>query len=236
MLDLIKNKVELKYQTVALLLRLVAFMVFCLGFSLLSAQKTIADRTISKEQWERATEGLDYSKDIKTKEEEKKRKPKAPSDLPSLPDMTGIGTVIQVLVILLATVLIGWVIFRMIQQPSNRKIDANVVVTLENLEEHLVESDLDRFLREALEAGKYPDAVRIQFLRIMKSLDQKGHIKWAKEKTNRDYLRELSNFAHIKDLRTQTRIYEKVWYGNMEVDRPLYDTLAPAFEALFRKI
>lgn len=216
------------------LMRIICFIILLSTYPVaLVAQGAMpVESTLSDEAWEAATENLDYSKDI----QRKKEPPPTPDyEVPNF-DFTGIGTFFQVLVICLGVGLLGWAVYFFVQQPTNKRIQGQGTVTIENLEEHLEESDLERFLREALEQERYSDALRIHFLQIIKSLNEKGHIKWAKDKTNRNYLQELSQSPFFAAMRQQTRIYEKVWYGNMRVDGALYATLAPDFEALHRRI
>lgn len=223
-------------------MRFIFFIIVCF-FSLSLSAQDVSEKEqfiLTEKAWEEASGNLDYSKDVEKKQDKEPKevvKNEEGNDI-SLPnfDFTGLGTFIQLIVICMGAFLIGWALYYFIKQPSNKRIDKQGVVTIENLEEHLDESDLDRFLRQALEQGRYGDAVRIHFLEIIKSLNEKGHIKWSKDKTNRDYLHELNQSTFLKAMRKQTRIYEKVWYGNMEVDNGLYSALAPAFKALKDRI
>ena len=111
-----------------------------------------------------------------------------------------------------------------------------VEITLDNLDEYLHETDLDRFLREALEKSDYPLAVRIYYLQIIKSLSEKNAIKWSREKTNRDYLRETREYRLGESFRVATRAYERVWYGNQTLSATDYARLEPEFKNLLSAI
>ena len=45
----------------------------------------------------------------------------------------------------------------------------------------------------------------------------KKWIKWKKDKTNRDYIRELSTTDWHSNFRSVTIMFEKVWYGKKEL-------------------
>ena len=47
-------------------------------------------------------------------------------------------------------------------------------------EEHIYESDLDRFIREATEQGNYALAIRLYYLAIIKELSLNRTILWKK--------------------------------------------------------
>ena len=93
----------------------------------------------------------------------------------------------------------------------------SVTFTLENVEDNIYESDLDRFIREALDKENYTQAVRLYYLAIIKELSLKKWVKWKKDKTNRDYTRELSNTTFQNGFRNVTNIFERVWYGKQDL-------------------
>ncbi|MGI9158456.1 MAG: hypothetical protein ACR2K1_01755, partial [Saprospiraceae bacterium] len=153
-----------------------------------TAQSDLTLRRIEPADWERASKGLDYSKDIP-----KKSPPPTESTEPSGADWTQqtemLGTLLQILAIAAAVALLGYGIFRMLNAPQNKQITrTGEVITLENLEQHLDETDIDPFLQAALKAQNYALAVRLYYLQIIKNLAAGRLLRWSKEKTNRDYL------------------------------------------------
>lgn len=193
----------------------------------------VETRTISEQKWQRAAQDLDYSKDLP-----KPPKPEPePSEMPSWPNPFGnfdgsfLGTIFQVLAILLALAAIGYGVYRMLQEPRNKRIARDgVEITTDNLDEYLHETDLERFLREALARQDYAQAIRIYYLQIIKQLSDSGAINWAKEKTNRDYQRELLEHPKSEIFRQLTLSYERVWYGNARLDAAGFARLEPAFK------
>lgn len=191
-------------------------------------------RTLEKQQWAKASSGLDYSKDVP--EEVKEKQQPASSPQPSAnwsAWFSWIGQMLQVLAIIAAIAGIAYGIYRTLNAPKNRQIARDgVEITLDNVEQYLHESDLDRFLREALQSGNYPLAIRLYYLQVIKRLSETGAVRWSREKTNRDYLRETRTHRSGEDFRAATRIYERVWYGNQPLDAPAYHQLEPAFKNL----
>ncbi len=199
----------------------------------------VAMRKIPSEQWADASEYLDYSKDLpKPPKPEKKRSSNFnPNFLDWTAATAGIGNILQVLAIILATGLIGYAIYRMMQMPRNRAIARDgVEITVDNVDQYIHETDLERFLREALAQGNYPLAIRLYYLQVIKELSAKNAIRWAREKTNRDYQRELRQHRLAEPFRVATLRYEEVWYGNQALDAAAYARLEPDFKRLLTDI
>jgi hypothetical protein len=194
----------------------------------------LASRKIEQNQWDEASNGLDYSNDLpKPPKEEKPRDLNFDPSFDWTSATQGLGSLFQALAVLVAIAAIAYGIWRMLEAPRNRLIDRDgVEITLDNLDEYLHETDLDRFLREALAQGNYALAVRLYYLQIIKSLSEKNAIKWSREKTNRDYLREMRGHPLAEQFREATRIYERVWYGNQPLSAGEYEELEPKMKGV----
>lgn len=199
----------------------------------------VATRKIEQNQWDEASGGLDYSKDVPKPPKEKQPR-ETPGYNPSF-DWTsatqGLGSFLQALAILIAVAAIAYGIWRMLEAPRNKQIARDgAVITLDNLDDYLHETDLDRFLREALAQGNYPLALRLYYLQIIKNLSEKNAIRWSREKTNRDYLREMRGHPLSEAFREATRIYERVWYGNRPLSAEEFATLEPKMKGMLAGI
>ena len=199
---------------------------------------TITEKKFDEKVWENSTYGIDYSKQVPG--EGKKRKKNdigEPDDdgdyAPAYEEEEQMPMVnsfwsgfFKFLLILMVVVVLAFVIANMVGAegwslaPSNRKIkpNQNIAISLENIEEHIHETDLDRFIREALQKENHALAVRLYYLAIIKELSAKKWIKWKKDKTNRTYIRELSTTNFYADFRNVTNIFERIWYGKQPLD------------------
>jgi hypothetical protein len=104
---------------------------------------------------------------------------------------------------------------------------------LENIEE----LEVDKLLRIAREQKDYRMVVRLYFLGLLQQLNEKGLIRWEKDKTNREYLSEL--FARetlYNDVRPLTLAYEEVWYGEHPVTDQFCEVIVRSFEQLNQKL
>lgn len=197
----------------------------------------VAMREVDQERWKDASAGLDYSKDVpKPPKEKKARDEKSYDEQPAL-DWTGmfqgLGAFVQLFAVLLALGIISYGVYRMLKAPRNRIIARDgTEITTANLEDYLHETDLEGFLREARASANWPMAVRIYFLQIIKQLSEQGAIQWSKEKTNRDYIREMRNHRHSAAFREAVRHYERVWYGSLPISKAEFEQMEPEFRKL----
>jgi len=193
----------------------------------------------SDEQWEKAREGLNYEE--KLKEPKKKEKTNETDRVDSSSwnmkeSLTNIfnSDLGKFISIALIVGLLVFALFKLLidkrTSGSKKIITAALSENYDGLEENLPETDLERFLRLALENGDYKLAIRILFLTTVQKLDELKLIHWKKDKTNLDYLREMrqnDNYARFKEL---TIAYEIIWYGDTTITSETYQKLNPIFK------
>lgn len=191
----------------------------------------ISPKTFEKKEWEKAIEGIDFT-EIKQEVERKKREAR---DLNASGWWSGIFKIllivagVLVVVLLLAHFLGGGNLFR----PKSQKIKPSVVpIDIANVEDHLEQADMDDFIQQATSKGDYNLAIRLYYLAIIKELSVAKQIKWKKEKTNRDYIREMGASSSFATFRNCTQTYERVWYGDSQLDRTTFNQLVTQFKSL----
>ncbi|MEO0404153.1 MAG: DUF4129 domain-containing protein, partial [Bacteroidota bacterium] len=143
-------------------------------------------------------------------------------------------------ILLLCALLVFLIVKAISSGNPDRSIKGVDSVTLnmeiDQLEENLAESDLERALRLALASGNYRAAIRIWYLASIKELNRGGFIFWKKDKTNRQYIRELYGSALQRDFQKITLVFEKVWYGEYEIGKESYDYLKDDFSSFLNKL
>lgn len=102
--------------------------------------------------------------------------------------------------------------------------------------EELQVADTDEMLENAMNSGNYKEAVRVQYLRILQILMHKNLINPSIEKTNYDYVQELSGKKYENDFLKLTVIFERIWYGNSDINAVFYKEIVPEFDAFFNQI
>lgn len=96
-------------------------------------------------------------------------------------------------------------------------------------DEDIREMDLLALIRDAEQAGDLRRAIRLHYLLVLRQLVDQGVLRWSPERTDRDYMAQISDpalrarFAHV------ALIFQWVWYGHAEVDRDRYESVRRPF-------
>ncbi|HEX6190923.1 MAG TPA: hypothetical protein VFZ42_01100 [Chitinophagaceae bacterium] len=87
-----------------------------------------------------------------------------------------------------------------------------------------------REIDRAAGAGNYRLAIRLMFLRLLKNLSQKNIIQYGHDRTNFDYLLQLSSTRYYPEFFKITRHYEYSWYGKFEISKETYAFIKNEFD------
>ncbi|QXP78654.1 MULTISPECIES: DUF4129 domain-containing protein [Winogradskyella] len=100
-------------------------------------------------------------------------------------------------------------------------------------EEQIIKNeDIPSLIQEAVNQNNYRLAIRYYYLLSLKHLTESDSISWKPQKTNEDYINEIS-IDHLKtEFKNITRIYDYVWYGEFNIDAIKFETLRLPFEHL----
>lgn len=116
---------------------------------------------------------------------------------------------------------------------SDKEIDQPEVV-ISSPEDQII--DFDEAIRLQLMQQQYRQAIRLLYIQLINLLKSKDYIHYSKEKTNIDYLYDLTN----KDLKSQfntiTSIYNYVWYGDIEIGEEQYLRLEKSFQSFYAAV
>jgi hypothetical protein len=128
-----------------------------------------------------------------------------------------------------ATVLILiWFLHRNIEPVWYHEGSANHIMHAVD-KENLIEADFDTLIQNEIKLGNYNNAVRLLFLQTLQKLINQGFIKWEKEKTNYDYLKEIREKIPGSSFNELLCIYECCWYGNQYVDSTKFSNINHRF-------
>ncbi len=214
-------------------LLLVYILVFAL-LPLLGQETSPVYHPIDKSKWEKTVEGMDFQ------ETEKKAEESEPIDInfPQQREPFSLSLPLQIVgYVLIGILLIGILIYffgkGLFKNPKVIPTNDHIIT---DLDERPMESDLERYLRQALENKDFRLAIRIYYLMLLKLLNDKELITWKKNKTNMDYLIEMRNHPNYNQLSQQTLIYEYVWYGEQSIAEPQYKTVSQTFIQLLQNM
>lgn len=96
--------------------------------------------------------------------------------------------------------------------------------------------DLDEEIRLQVEKQQYRLAIRLLYLKVINRLRSNGYIHFSKEKTNFDYLRDLTDTDLKSRFFTITSIYNHVWYGDVEIAEDQFLRFEKSFQSLYTAI
>ncbi|WMJ71900.1 DUF4129 domain-containing protein [Cytophagaceae bacterium ABcell3] len=153
-------------------------------------------------------------------------------------DFSGMANVGEVLLWVAILALIVFVVFKLLKVDfaSLWRSDANVPAI--NSEEGELPStpDLQMLLEKAVETQDFRNAVRYYYLIILQELGQRNFIRWAAEKTNRDYLSEIKNPSLKPGFRNVSSVFDHIWYGGFELSEERYKQIDHSFADFLHKL
>lgn len=95
--------------------------------------------------------------------------------------------------------------------------------------EEISNIDFENEIKKCIENQDFKRAVRLHFLLILTILYEKNIIKLRQDKTNYDYLNEISEFEIKNSFSTTSTIFEFVQYGDFVIDGNLFYQIEPEF-------
>ena len=177
---------------------------------------------------------------LKNKQDSKVEKPNVRASTgPGWLDRVFSSPATKVFFWILAGIFILFILYRLFLAESFfKKKPANF--TASNPEDSADESgddnDFDRNISLALDKGNFRLAIRYHYLKVLQSLAVKKLIEPAADKTNYQYVREMTYQPYQNDFASLTLSYEYVWYGEFNIDAKLYAKIAPGFSGFNQKI
>jgi hypothetical protein len=195
-------------------------------------EEKITVKKFDEKKWKKIIGSTDYNEEPPEPEKQDTREPMSLGNWNS--DLLGalayviiIGVIVSILYFVLRNVKAG---------SPKRKLNVEVGDTAHHIE-NIEDLDVISLLQKTINEGNYRLAVRLYFLGLLKELNQQGVILWKKDKTNHDYLSELSvKDFHYDEVRELTLAYEQVWYGEHRLTTESYQQLFAAFENLHQKL
>ena len=94
-------------------------------------------------------------------------------------------------------------------------------------------TDYETLKTKAAKAGDYRMAVRYHYLNTLQKLTNKALLVFSPDKTNYQYVRELSGKPMGPAFARLTLDYEYVWFGKFELDEALYQQINHHFSQFF---
>ncbi len=116
---------------------------------------------------------------------------------------------------------------------DNRQIVPPDYYVEDPLDEHF---DFAEAIRNQIMLHNFRNAIRLLHLKLLSDMDSKGIVKISREKTNRDYTREITNGTLRSSFAGLATIYNRVWFGNYNISEDEFDIMAKGFYTLSEEI
>ena len=101
-------------------------------------------------------------------------------------------------------------------------------------ENTIAAEDLENLIKAAIGNKKYDEALKLMFNRALQMLDEKELIQWKSDKTNHDYLYEISGHPSKADFFKLMLAYEYVEYGDFHLRNEDFNQISESYSS-FRK-
>lgn len=95
--------------------------------------------------------------------------------------------------------------------------------------ENIYELDFEKEISKAVNENNFRLATRMLYLQLLRNLADRELIQYSHEKTNRNYLFQLSGTSHYKDFFRLTRHFEYVWYGKFSLSKDQFELVQTDF-------
>ena len=123
-------------------------------------------------------------------------------------------------------VFIAWLFYKL--NPGARLLKSKEAPEMFfTVEEEIIKSkDIQELINKALEKKDFRLAVRYYYLLLLKNLTDVHLIEYEFDKTNSDYLKEITKKTINLNFEKATLLYEYIWYGNFSVsEKDFYKAL-----------
>lgn len=150
------------------------------------------------------------------------------------PSSYGLSKSTTILIYVIILVLVLSILYLVFSNNSEEETDEAAVPIYQEELEDIKELDVDSALEEAIQSGDFRGAIRFQFLRVLKILNERDYILWSQEKTNRQYLQEIKDTAFYEEVKILTQVFENAWYGNYRIAKSEFDQVVLLFNAFHK--
>lgn len=115
---------------------------------------------------------------------------------------------------------------------KNKSINRYEDINAENIEH----ADIHALIKNAENDGDYRLAIRYYYLLILKTLSLKNHIKFEDDKTNAEYLNEISGKPFSQGFSYVSYLYNYIWYGKFSIEEGQYQKAKDNFTTLLNQV
>jgi len=130
----------------------------------------------------------------------------------------------------LGVALILYIVFKTIGAENIfRKKSKETILPYDVITENIHEIDYEQELQRLVSERKFRLAVRLLYLRALKKLSDAEIIDWQPDKTNYNYLMEITKPELKNDFSKLTLQFDYIWYGDFPIDEVKFEPINQSF-------
>ena len=148
---------------------------------------------------------------------------------------------VEILMKVIAILIILFVVYLIVKIIINKEggwifgKSAKKITVSEITEEDIHSLDFNTIITKAKNEKNYRLATRYYYLWLLKSFSDRNIIEWDIEKTNGDYINEISNVELKSEFQFLSYVYEYSWYGEFDLTQTDFEKTETAFLKLITK-
>ncbi|HEY1045507.1 MAG TPA: DUF4129 domain-containing protein [Bacteroidia bacterium] len=183
---------------------------------------------LNQDEWKNRSATIDYKDSTKKRDttnfklSSPKGKRKQTSKIPDV--------LIYIVLAIAVVVLLFLILKKGRFNKRNKAIELTDPTTID--EHNIDEIEFDVLQKEALRIGDHALAFRYGYLNVLKGLRSKNLIFYKKERTNFEYLNQLTGTEFSEPFGQLTLQFDKTWYGDYPMDQSTYDAVQPVFDQI----
>lgn len=116
------------------------------------------------------------------------------------------------------------------------KRSQETILPYDVITENIHDIDYDQELNRLISEGKYRLAVRMLYLQSLKKLSDAQIIQWQPDKTNYNYLTEISKPELKNGFSDLTLQFDYIWYGDFPIDADKFEPIKQSFNQFNNQI
>lgn len=144
-----------------------------------------------------------------------------------------VADVLYKLLAVVALVIFIWIMYRVLfsgkRLLAKDKNEEEVSDEVKFVEKNLLDVDLKSYVEKAKQEGDFARAIRYLNLLNIQLLAKREWIRWKHTKTHVELMEEIADEELKRDFARNVDIYNRVWYGNMDLDQAKYEEYAAYF-------
>ncbi len=117
-----------------------------------------------------------------------------------------------------------------------RKKSKETILPYDVITENIHEIDYEQELQRLVAERKFRLAVRLLYLRALKKLSDAEIIDWQPDKTNYNYLMEITKPELRNDFSRLTLQFDYIWYGDFPIDEVKFEPINQSFNQFNNQI